>query len=125
MTPCEEWGGARTSDGYGSLYIDKIDGKQKNMMPHRLIWMQHHGHTNLLIIHECDNPPCINMAHLRAGTNQDNTDDKMKRGRHHESKKTHCFEGHEFTEANTYMNRSGARSCRACNRKRDRERRSK
>lgn len=33
------------------------------------------------ILHGCDNPPCVNPKHLRAGTAQDNVDDREKRGR--------------------------------------------
>ena len=32
-------------------------------------------------LHSCDNPICVNPAHLREGTNQDNIDDKVSRQR--------------------------------------------
>jgi len=32
--------------------------------------------------HTCDNPPCINPSHLITGTDKDNSDDKIARGRH-------------------------------------------
>ena len=35
----------------------------------------------MLILHNCDNPNCINPSHLRQGTVQDNSDDMVKRGR--------------------------------------------
>jgi len=36
---------------------------------------------NLLALHSCDNPPCCNPAHLRWGTDWDNLQDSIRRGR--------------------------------------------
>lgn len=36
----------------------------------------------MLAIHSCDNPRCVNPAHLRPGTHLDNTQDAIERGRH-------------------------------------------
>lgn len=38
--------------------------------------------AGLIICHKCDTPICVNPNHLYAGTHQDNSDDKMRRGRH-------------------------------------------
>lgn len=35
---------------------------------------------------------------------------------HRNGKKTHCYKGHKFTVANTYINSRGARICRKCQR---------
>lgn len=35
----------------------------------------------LLICHRCDNPPCVRPEHLFQGTDQDNSDDKVSKGR--------------------------------------------
>lgn len=36
---------------------------------------------NNCALHSCDNPPCVNPAHLRWGTHRDNTDDALERDR--------------------------------------------
>jgi DNA-binding transcriptional regulator YiaG len=49
----------------------------------RYVWEIVNGKipNGLLIRHKCDNPPCINPDHLELGTNQDNSNDKLERGR--------------------------------------------
>ncbi len=35
-----------------------------------------------MVLHRCDNPRCIALDHPFLGTNQDNVDDKVRKGRH-------------------------------------------
>lgn len=50
---------------------------------HRLVYEQNYGPIpeNMLIEHTCDNPGCVNPAHLRLGTAKSNMQDKIKKGR--------------------------------------------
>lgn len=67
------------SQGYA-----KLKRKQKWFLAHRLAYEIFIGQIpdGLLVLHKCDNPPCVNPAHLFLGTNQDNADDRDKKGRH-------------------------------------------
>lgn len=75
---CWEWVGTKNADGYGLLIWD---GKQ--YLAHRVSYELHRRPVpeGLFICHTCDNPSCVNPAHLYAGTHQDNMDDKVARGR--------------------------------------------
>jgi hypothetical protein len=54
----------------------------KYLRAHRASWMLHNGReSKLLILHSCDNPPCVNPHHLREGTDRDNNQDQIQRGR--------------------------------------------
>jgi DNA-binding transcriptional regulator YiaG len=77
-TPCIEWDGARSSNGYGSKWHE---GKAQST--HRIAWQEANGPIpdGLCVLHRCDNPPCINIAHLFLGTQADNMHDKEAKGR--------------------------------------------
>lgn len=38
--------------------------------------------AGMLVMHTCDNPPCVNPEHLKLGTDLDNTRDKLLKRRH-------------------------------------------
>jgi hypothetical protein len=70
-------------DGYGWL-ARTANGKTRYMTAHRYSWILAHGEppAGVHILHECDNPPCCNPAHLRLGTHQDNMADQLAKHRH-------------------------------------------
>jgi HNH endonuclease len=113
---CWEWSGARDRYGYGKLRRDTVYWKA-----HRLAWTLEHGPIpdGMYVCHHCDNPPCVNPAHLFLGTSRDNQLDRVAKGRHNQTAKTHCPRGHPYDEANT-RHHNGRRFCRACKRERQR-----
>lgn len=76
---CWNWTGHLDSSGYGRIAVDG-----KSILAHRIIWTLINGEVPIdkpLIIHTCDNRRCCNPKHLKAGTHQDNMDDKVERNR--------------------------------------------
>ena len=81
VTPsCWLWQGGKVgSAGYGRLYFGG-----EGHRAHRVSYELCNGPIpeGLIVRHKCDNPPCVNPDHLEVGTHQDNSDDKVSRGRH-------------------------------------------
>jgi hypothetical protein len=53
------------------------------MYAHRFSYQLHYGGltADRVICHTCDNPPCVNPAHLFAGSVADNNRDMWRKGR--------------------------------------------
>jgi hypothetical protein len=83
---CWGWIGGTFRRGYGA--IGSGPPEWKNLRAHRVSYEFHNGPIpdGYLVRHKCDNPKCGNPLHLELGTVQDNTDDKMERGRFRPSK---------------------------------------
>lgn len=48
---------------------------------HRYLFLLEHGYLPEVVMHTCDNPRCINLRHLKAGTWDLNNKDRAKKGR--------------------------------------------
>lgn len=75
---CWEWQGFRNSRGYGQCRHNK-----DQRVAHRWAWEITYGPIprGILVCHHCDNPPCVNPAHLFLGTQRDNVRDMHAKGR--------------------------------------------
>jgi len=119
---CWLWMGAKTGAGYASIWW-----RGERWRGHRLAWVlsgkvdpgKHY------LCHKCDVPHCVNPAHLFMGTQSDNMQDCLRKGRfavNQYARQTHCNHGHPFDQKNTRWY-EGYRYCRACAARQGRERR--
>jgi hypothetical protein len=82
LDECWEWTGSRDRHGYGRIG-ERINGKFYLRRAHRLSFEMHHGPVpdGLYVLHSCDRPCCVNPSHLRIGTQRENYEDSVARGR--------------------------------------------
>lgn len=113
---CWEWTGRKLPIGYGTLTIAK-----RRLYSHRVSYEIHKGQIpeGLHIDHLCRYRACCNPEHLEAVTCRENVLRSPIALASQNAAKTHCPYGHEYTEANTVITKTG-RSCRTCKRWRDR-----
>jgi len=82
---CWNWKGSAMKIGsYGHLHIGN-----KMFSAHRVAFEIYYGSINesLQVMHMCDNPKCCNPKHLKQGTQSDNIQDMIKKGRQRNSTK--------------------------------------
>lgn len=107
---CWNWTGSKTR-GYGKITIN-----YKSYRAHRVVAALYFNfplNSNLLVLHKCNNPSCVNPNHLYISNQKDNMQDAVYSSRNKESRKTHCIRGHELTEDNIYRYNTH-RYCKTC-----------
>lgn len=113
---CWPWNGSNDPREYGSIWVD---GKRRKAS--QISWELANGRPfppNTMACHTCDNPPCVNPAHIWPGSMSDNILDSVSKGRFvkHQAMKTHCPRGHAYTAGNIYWSKTGGRHCMECHR---------
>lgn len=75
---CWMWIGRKDSKGYGIHYANS-----ESYRAHRFSWSLVNGPIpfGMVVMHACDNPSCVNPAHLSVGTHADNIRDRENKGR--------------------------------------------
>lgn len=119
---CWLWTGAVNRRGYGTWSESGFKG-----LAHRvsLMMVETPADLSLFACHKCDNPPCVNPAHLYWGTVRDNNRDYVTRqGVHNKGTyHTHCRKGHAMSGDNLRIaGKAQRRFCRTCDNARSRER---
>lgn len=75
---CWEWQAGKQHSGYGNFSL-----RGQGVRAHRVSWALANGPIpkGRLILHRCDNPPCVNPNHLFDGSQADNMHDMSNKGR--------------------------------------------
>lgn len=75
---CWLWTAGDDGKGYGQL---RVDGQA--LKAHRISYELHYGPIpdGFEVCHDCDNPSCVNPAHLQIGTHKENMHDSISKGR--------------------------------------------
>lgn len=75
---CWPWQACCNAKGYGNINVN-----DKTRLAHAVVLELHTGEkaNGRHALHRCDNPPCCNPEHLFWGSNTDNIEDRVKKGR--------------------------------------------
>lgn len=110
---CILWTGRLTTKGYGV-----ISTGQKERSAHRIAYEWHFGPIpeGLQVHHKCKTRSCVNPLHMQLVTHLEHIalEDRQAKIK----ARTHCSNGHEYTEENTIMrervDKYGLRTFRTC-----------
>ena len=119
---CWEWQASHDGRRYGCFSVGG-----RNVKAPRFSYSIAHRVTltrDQFVCHACDNPPCVNPAHLWLGDALSNVRDAVAKGRMDYSisrgrvnsnrLKDRCRAGHEFTAGSFRLNSLGCKVCRVC-----------
>jgi hypothetical protein len=121
---CWLWTGGKTKLGYGSIWAGP---GARPIMAHRASWEMYRCPIpdGLHIDHLCRVPSCVNPDHLEPVSRSEN----VRRGYGPNIaaalalSRQACPQGHLYDAENTYVSKSGSRSCKTCIRVRNQARR--
>lgn len=122
--------GGRCSKGRGNLgkIVTSFNHKRRDLYAHRVAWTVVHGEipNNCAVVRTCFNNLCCNPGHMKLIPKADVGKHKSERWinglKARKNAKTHCINGHEFTEENSGVDNRGVRFCRECGRQRSKNR---
>jgi hypothetical protein len=108
---CWNWLGFHDRDGYGRFSLDP----KTQRGAHRVVYELVRGPIpeGMVIDHLCRNRGCVNPDHMEVVTPVVNSN----RQESHNALKTHCPQGHEYSEGNTIKQQGKygtQRVCREC-----------
>lgn len=94
---CWEWTASRFRNRQGQPTYGTFNDGTKNRHAHRYLWEVTYGPIpdGLMVLHSCDNPPCVRLTHLSLGTHRRNMDEMVQRLRHTHGTRHHS---HRLTE---------------------------
>lgn len=122
--PSDCWLWKASTRGKNGVRYGSMDFRGRRESAHRVAWILTYGDIPLIrgldshgvcVLHSCDQPLCVNPAHLSLGTHEANMVDKALRQRDTQKNKTHCKRGHPRNPANTWVDpKRGTKHCRVC-----------